>query len=59
MRLEKDLAATQCATEWEQKFAFLLTFLTLQEIDAGIKLMISYIIGEMRQSKELWGCCKD
>jgi hypothetical protein len=59
MQPEKDLAAAQCATEWEQKFTLLLTFLTLQEMDAGIKLMISYIIGEMRQLREFWGCCKD
>jgi hypothetical protein len=59
MRSEKDLASDQCTTEWVQKFAFLLTFLTLQEIDVGIELMISYIIGEMHQSRGFWRCCKD
>jgi hypothetical protein len=29
MRPEKDLTAAQCATEWAQKFALLLTFLAL------------------------------
>jgi hypothetical protein len=59
MRPEKDLAAAQCATEWEQNFTLLLIFLALQEMDAGIKPMISYIMGEMRQSREFWRCCKD
>jgi hypothetical protein len=52
MRSEKYLAAAQCVIEWAQKFALLLTFLALKEIDAGIEPMISYIIGEMCQSRE-------
>jgi hypothetical protein len=72
MRSEKDLGADQCATEWIQKFVLLLTFLALQKIDVllltflalqkiddRIEPMISYIIGEMRQSRGFWWCCKD
>jgi hypothetical protein len=42
---KKDLVVTQCATEWAQKFAILLTLLALQEKDAGSESMILYIIG--------------
>jgi hypothetical protein len=41
MRLEKDLVVAQCATEWAQKFALVLTFLALQEMEARRESMIS------------------
>jgi hypothetical protein len=44
------LAAAQCAAEWVQKFALILTFLTLQEKEAEKESMISNITDEMRQS---------
>jgi hypothetical protein len=49
MRLEKDLAAAQCATEWAQKFVLLLTFLVLQEMKTRRESIISKITDEMRQ----------
>jgi hypothetical protein len=52
MRIQpvKDLSAAQCVTEWAQKFALLLTFLVLQEMETEIESMISKIIDEMYQS---------
>jgi len=43
MRPEKDLAAAHCATEWAQKFVFLLTFLALYEMEARRESMVSEI----------------
>jgi hypothetical protein len=40
MRLEKNVAAAQCAALWAQKFALLVTFLVLQEEESGIELII-------------------
>jgi hypothetical protein len=59
MRPEKDLAAAHCATEWAQKFVFLLTFLALYEMEARRESMVSEITEEIRQSRGCWGCCRD
>lgn len=47
---EEDLASTQCAAEWAQKFAFLLIFLELQEKEDGMESIISEMMQETRQS---------
>jgi len=60
MRLENDLVTAQCVTKWVQKFAFLLTFLSLQELETGRESMMSEMTDdEIRQSRGFWGCCKD
>jgi hypothetical protein len=47
---DENLVAAQCATEWAQKFALLLTFRALQEEEVRIESSVSNIMGEIRQS---------
>jgi hypothetical protein len=51
MQLENDRVTGQCITEWAQKFALLLTFLALQELETGKDSMISEMTDDkIRQS---------
>jgi hypothetical protein len=48
---ECDLTAAQRATEWAQKFAFLLIFLHFQKEAEGIESRVSKMIEQILQSQ--------